>query len=98
MTGDKFDKCTNRILCLCKSILNSKSKEYATNDRLHNFKAAASLQKTSPRKALAGMMVKHTVSVYDMCRDDQDYPPELWDEKIVDSINYLLLLRALVEE
>ena len=44
------------------------------------------------------MMAKHTVSVYDMCNIGDNYPLELWSEKITDSINYLILLRALVEE
>lgn len=51
-----------------------------------------------PKEALAGMMAKHTISVYDMCRSGKDYPIELWNEKITDHINYLLLLKAIVEE
>ena len=46
-------------------------------------------------------MAKHTVSVYDMLRgleEGKSYPLELWDEKIGDSINYLLLLAAAVRE
>ena len=46
-------------------------------------------------------MAKHTVSVYDMIRgleEGKSYPLELWDEKIGDSINYLLLLAAAVRE
>ena len=48
-----------------------------------------------------GMMAKHTVSVYDLANDvdkGADIPLEMWDEKIGDSINYLLLLNALVRE
>lgn len=44
------------------------------------------------------MMSKHTVSVYDMCNSGEDYPIELWEEKITDSINYFLLLSIAVEE
>ena len=44
------------------------------------------------------MMAKHTVSVYDMCESGEQYPVELWQEKITDSINYLLLLNAMVRE
>lgn len=79
-------------------ILIQKAQEYATDDRLHNFKNAAVLQSTTLRGALAGMMAKHTVSVYDMCNTDIDYSDELWNEKITDHINYLLLLRAVVAE
>ena len=38
------------------------------------------------------MMSKHTVSIYDMCWSGQDYGLKLWQEKITDAINYLLLL------
>ena len=78
-----------------------KADEYATDDRLHNFKVAAELQNCTPIKALAGMMCKHTVSVYDLVNDVENgktVPIELWNEKIGDSINYLLLLTALIEE
>lgn len=98
MTADDFEALTNRKLEQCRSVLCSKAKEYATEDRLHNFKTAAALQGVSPRQALAGMMAKHTVSVYDMCMSDEDYSGAMWDEKITDSINYLLLLNALVQE
>ena len=81
----------------CTNTLINKAKEYATEDRLHNFKIAATLQGITPIQALAGMMSKHTVSINDMCRGGE-YPLGMWDEKIGDSINYLLLLRALVEE
>ena len=45
-----------------------------------------------------GMLSKHLISVSDMCTDDKSFPNEQWDEKITDSINYLLILRAIVEE
>lgn len=52
-------------------------------------------------KALGGMMVKHTVSLYDLINDTEaglDVPMELWQEKITDSINYLYLLWALLKD
>ena len=85
----------------CRAVLVNKAKEYATEDRLHNFKVAAKLQNCNPVTALAGMMCKHTVSVYDLIRDNEigiNITPEMWDEKIGDSINYLLLLTALLKE
>lgn len=79
-------------------ILCVKANEYATEDRLHNFKVAAELQGCTPKQALAGMMAKHTVSVYDLCMSDKTASRAMWDEKITDHINYLLLLKAVVEE
>lgn len=98
MTTEKFNNIINWQIEHCKSILCSKAEEYATADRLHNFKIAGALQGISPVQALMGMMAKHTVSVADMCMSGETYPQELWDEKITDSINYLLLLSALVWE
>ena len=45
-----------------------------------------------------GMLSKHLISVSDMCMDERKYSKEQWDEKITDSINYFLILRAIVEE
>ena len=69
-----------------------------TADRLHNFKVAADLVGATDEQALAGMMAKHIVSIFDMCGSGKVYPIELWNEKIGDSINYMLLLKAIVLE
>lgn len=100
MTSEEFIKIADSQIEKCKSLLGIKSDEYtpANTDRLHFFKSAAELQHETPKQALAGMMSKHTISIYDMCADNQKYSRERWEEKISDSINYLLLLRALVEE
>ena len=91
----QFDRC--RIVMLGKSI------EYTegSDDKLEHFRAAAALMGVTPEAALMGMMSKHLVSVADMCMDQRGseaYGMGRWDEKITDSINYLLLLRAIVEE
>ena len=98
MTSERFERLLDEQLEQCRSVLCSKAAEYATEDRLHNFKVAAAVQGNDPKQALAGMMAKHTVSAYDMCASGTDYPMELWQEKITDSINYRLLLNALVRD
>lgn len=86
----------------CREVLLKKASEYSKDgDRLHNFKIAATLQGVNTLTALAGMMAKHTVSVYDLVKEAEkgDMPPiDLWEEKIGDSINYLFLLEASVQE
>lgn len=81
-------------------LLLDKNAAYNPNeDKLHNFKVAAKLQGVSYRQALAGMMAKHTTSVYDLCRAEEiETDMDIWNEKITDSINYLLLLKAVVQE
>jgi len=98
MKTEQFNTIIEEQQKRCVDILVNKAKEYATEDRLHNFKVAAELQMTTPINALAGMLSKHTVSIYDMCRSNETYPQEMWDEKITDHINYLLLLKALTVE
>ena len=101
MKAEQFENIINNRIETCKSVLCSKAEEYATDDRLHNFKIAGELQKCTPVKALGGMMSKHTVSVYDLIEDYEQgkaISKEMWDEKIGDSINYLLLLTALLED
>jgi hypothetical protein len=72
MLTEQFDKIINEQLDLCKSVLCNKAKEYATIDRLHNFKVASAILDCSTERALAGMMVKHTVSIYDMVNSGKD--------------------------
>ena len=99
MHSIEFNMYLDRMQKITVETLKEKAEEYATDgDRLHNFKVAASVQGITPKQALAGMMAKHTVSVYDMIGTDFDYPGELWEEKIKDSINYLFLLWAMVQE
>lgn len=98
MDVEQFNSIFDKQIATCAGTLVKKADEYATADRLHNFKVAAALQNSSPMEALAGMMAKHTVSIYDMCIDIVNWSIEVWDEKITDHINYLILLRAIVEE
>lgn len=82
-----------------ESTENSLVKGQPEPDRLLHFKKAAAIMNTTPKVALLGMLSKHIVSVSDMCTDkDTHYSLEKWGEKITDSINYLLILRAIVEE
>lgn len=78
--------------------LIDKADEYATEDRLHNFKVAAELQEENATQALGGMMAKHTVSVYNMINSGEAFTKAMWEEKIGDHLAYLLLLRATIVE
>lgn len=99
MKAPEFNQILNDQFDRCRDTLGAKAVEYADDtDRLRNFKLAAALTEATPREALAGMLVKHTVSIFDMCLDGAEHPPAQWDEKITDHINYLILLRAIVAE
>ena len=94
-----FDQIIEHQIDRCVSVLVSKATGYApAGDKLHNFRTAAELQGGLMKQALGGMMAKHTVSIYDMIASNDAFDNDIWDEKITDHINYLLLLRAVVQD
>lgn len=96
-----FDKIVERRILAITTTLASKAKEYAKEDRLHNFKVAARRLNCTPERALIGMMEKHAVSVMDIVEDigrGISWPVAVIEEKIGDHINYLILLEALLKE
>lgn len=101
MTNQDFKQVVQDQINRCHELLGVKNTEYTPDDsdRLNYFKKAAILNNTTPTAALFGMLSKHILSIADMCTiPDKTYPMSRWNEKITDGINYLLLLRALVEE
>lgn len=95
-----FETSIEEVLNKCKNLLLKKGKEYSNGQgKFHNFIIASKLLCCTPETALASMMAKHTVSIYDMCNATETghtFSIEQWDEKICDHINYLLLLRTMV--
>lgn len=105
MKQEEFENVVADQIVRCRHLLNIKGTEYVPQelneeeaDRLKHFKKAAVIMNATPKAALMGMLSKHLISVSDMCTDERTYSKKQWDEKITDSINYLLILRALVEE
>ncbi len=101
MIQKTFDMVLKRIIDRTKRTLNSKGGEYARGDRLSNFKKAAAARETTPEDALAGMLIKHQVSIDDLIKDigrGKIAPLMIWQEKIQDTINYNILLECLIAE
>jgi hypothetical protein len=112
MTAQEFKEILIKTLTSCRRVLRAKASEYAKEDRLYNFKRAAECLRQTPEQALLGMMQKHSVSVIDLieaCKDnciERDSgkilgpipDKSLINEKIGDSINYLILLKGLLYE
>lgn len=99
MTQENFERIVEDQLEIARNLLIAKGQEYSLSaDRLEVFKKAASLQGETVKQALCGMLAKHVVSVYDMSMSDKEFTEARWTEKITDSINYLLLLKAAVME
>lgn len=102
MKHEEFDELVTNRLSIAQDTLFTKSIEYCSEtDKLHNFKRAAAMEQCTPERALVGMVSKQIVSLLDMV-DATDkgkiYPMALWTEKTTDTINYLILLEALVVE
>ena len=88
ITQNEVNIIFNEQVRLCADTMKRKTREYTGDeeDRLCAFKAAAALFHTTPERALAGMMAKHIVSLYDMCFDDGgSYDMDTWEEKITGS-------------
>lgn len=103
MTIDKFNALVDFIVEeRIKKVLCKKSEEYSRgNDKLYNFYRAAEVDKISPIEALRGMHLKHRVSILDMLDDlmaDKHHTKELWYEKLTDTLNYYILMWAILEE
>lgn len=99
MNSKEFNKLVDDSLSKVRGVLIKKTAEYnLDDDRLSVFKRAGALQSESPEEALLGMLSKHIISIYDMVRSQDLYSLEKWDEKCIDTINYMLLLLALEKE
>lgn len=102
MTESEFMTVLNRRIELIKEVLGKKAAEYArSGDRLSNFKRAAAYLRCTPERANLGANSKHLVSIADMVDDlekGQHHPVAMWEEKLGDAINYLILMEAQVKE
>ncbi len=98
MTHEDFNSIVENEIEKAWDTLSTKGDEYnQSEDRLLQFKTAASLQSCTPQQALGGMMAKHVIALFDfIAREETDM--DRWDEKIGDIHNYLYLLAALLEE
>lgn len=101
MTNELFDAIVTEQLNYCAALLTEKGLEYNKGDvdRLISSKRAAAIMGCTQEQAIAGMMVKHTESIYQMiAHPENEYSAEKWTEKITDHINYLLILKAAIYE
>jgi hypothetical protein len=102
MTAEEFDAIVEARVLKIKETLVAKAKEYATGrDRLHNFKRGSLVKGEHPTQTCVGFLTKHLVSVLDLLDElavGDGGRLRLFDEKMGDVINYLILLEALVKE
>jgi hypothetical protein len=99
MNTPEFNKVVESQLDRIRNVLVKKATEYNLDeDRLSVFKHAAALSNETPEQALYGFMLKHIISITDMVNSEKIYTEELWNEKITDICNYLILLQGLLRD
>lgn len=102
MTNKDFEVCFESRVDMCRRVLVGKNQDYARNgEKLWNFKQASGMDGCTPEMALKGMLLKHWQSIRDLIGDlerGQHHSMAVWEEKVGDALNYLFILRALVEE
>ena len=99
MKTTDFNKIVEDFLEKTKSTLIRKQEEYNLEaDRFGFFKRAAAMAGNSPEQALYGFLLKHLVSLSDMVGSGKKFSKALYEEKLGDIVNYLILLRGLLED
>lgn len=98
-----FESIVDERIVKIRETLANKAKEYSSaGSRFHNFKVGGRILGVTPEKALQGTMLKHIVSVFDLIdwteTDEDKITTELIDEKIGDTINYLILLEGMLKD
>jgi hypothetical protein len=103
MTDKEFNSIVAETFTTCERILVDKKIDYANGDRdrLHNFKVIATRLQVTPEKACSLLMCKHETALDDFIEDigkRSGKSIDQWQEKVLDIINYHVLLLALVIE
>lgn len=93
---------TTHTINAIKHLLTVKAIEYIRNNNpFHNFERGAELLLLSRESVICAYMTKHLISIMDMV-DDSDankvLSEELIDEKINDTIAYLIVLKAALKD
>lgn len=95
LSEEDFDKYFNKIIERTRLKLKSKGVEYVRNgDKMHNFNKASIKKQEIRERTLAGMRLKHEVSIDDMIDDiELGLIPEesVVNEKFGDRLNYDIL-------
>ena len=98
MQNKEFEEIVDSVINNIKNVLKQKAKEYAHGDRLYNFKTAARIDGSTPIESAKGMWKKHLVSVLDIISGKLANTEEMVNEKFGDSINYHILMMAILQE
>jgi hypothetical protein len=96
VTGDAdFDEIINR----CIEVLESKGRDYTigNENRLHNFDTTSEVIEMPPMKVLFVFLYKPIAAIFAYIKNNGQHESEPIRERIVDVINYLLLLWKMIQ-
>lgn len=104
-TQSDFDALIDEFNEQTIQILQSKGKEYATDDdRLMNFRTVGDMSGLSPEQVTITYLLKHIQRLAKAVREEEyewawrhDDGSEALKQRVADSINYLLLLALALE-
>jgi len=95
MTNEEFLKFMQKEFDKLMELQKVKSSEYTINNFDENFEMASKLLNASKEQIALYYMTKHVVSIYDIILNKRNY--DKLDEKINDTIMYLLIINALIK-
>lgn len=109
MDKNTFNKLYRLLLQKSSAIRTAKESEYfSEDDILRNFRRIGKFRNSNTPQVIMNLAAKHFQSLSDMVdyefpKDNDKVPvqpiaPEVWDEKFVDSVNYILKLYVAIRE
>lgn len=91
-----FDSYVREALENSAGVLRSKNQRYSADENpIHNFEVGAQLIGGTPAQAAWGYLTKHLVALRDRVMRNDFADKEDLQEKVCDSINYLLFIYAI---
>lgn len=101
MTENRFEQVVDETLNQIRETLIVKGAEYRRNkDPFHNFNQGAIKSQQHSLKVLDGFLLKHEISISDICDDivyyDKKPKIETVNEKLGDNLIYLLIKKAML--
>jgi hypothetical protein len=100
MTQEQITNIAEQIFAECLELRKVKGKDYSESneDILINFKKAADKFGMTPYQILGVYMDKHYCAILNYIKNNGQSESEPIEGRINDAINYLILLRGLIED
>lgn len=92
MSNERFTELVEELRSKSLDTLLEKNANYASDDRLHNFRLGAAIIGGTPAQAALGYMAKHMASLIDKVRKNDFRDREDLLEKCQDIINYVVFI------